>query len=95
LFQNLPNVKHPSDFASVAAIAASNGISQFSSFGQDDFGVVYDDLAQKIETLINMCSGFQLLQLQVQNLHSLLERVMVVRRTRDNAAQQSLLEKVR
>ena len=84
--------------ASVAASVGSNGIqlsnqSQFNTFGQDDFGVIYDDLAQKIEALINMFNGFQLLQLQTQNLHSLLECVMLVRRTRDNAAQQNLLKK--
>lgn len=87
-----------SGVASVAASVGSNGIqlssqSQFNAFGQDDFGVVYDDMAQKIEALINMCNGFQLLQLQTQNMHSLLECVMLVRRTRDNAAQQNLLKK--
>lgn len=87
-----------SGVASVAASVASNGIqlsgSQFNSFGgQDDFGAVYDDLAQKVEALVNMCTGFALLQLQIQNLHSLLECVMLVRRTRDNAAQQNLLKK--
>lgn len=85
--------------ASVAASVSSNGIqlsgSQFNAaFGQqDDFGVVYDDLAQKIEALINMCSGFQQLQIQTQLMHSLLESVMLVRRTRDNSAQQNLLKK--
>lgn len=87
-----------SGVASVAASVGSNGIqlsgqSQFNAFGQDDFGVIYDDLAQKVEALINMCSGFQLLQLQIQNMHSLLECVMLVRRTRDNSAQQNLLKK--
>lgn len=87
-----------SGVASVAASVASNGIqlsgSQFNNtFGQDDFSVAYDDLAQKTETLINMCSGFQLLQIQTQNMHSLLECVMQVRRTRDQNAQQNLLKK--
>lgn len=83
--------------ASVASSVASNGLqltgTQFNAFGQDDFGVVYDDLVQRIEALINMCSGFALLQIQTQNMHSLLECVMLVRRTRENAAQQNLLKK--
>lgn len=88
-----------SGVASVAASVASNGIqlsgSQFNAaFGQqDDFGVVYDDLAQKIEAFINMCNGTQQLQLQINLMHSLLESVMLVRRTRDNSAQQNLLKK--
>lgn len=93
----MPLSNSGSGVASVAASVSSNGIqlsgSQFNAFGQDDFGVVYDDLAQKIEALINMCSGFQLLQLQTQSMHSLLECVMLVRRTRENAAQQNLLKK--
>lgn len=86
-----------SGVASLASSVASNGIqltgSQFNAFREDDFGVVYDDLAQKIEALINMFSGFQQLQLQIQNMHALLEVVMIVRRSRDNAAQLNLLKK--
>ena len=87
-----------SSVASVAAsVGASNGVqlsgSQFNTFGQDDFVLVYDDLAQKIEAFINMCSGSQQLQLQTQNMHSLLESVLHVRRTRDTTAQQNLLKK--
>lgn len=87
-----------SGVASVAASAAgfpnNNNANANNNFApQDDLGAVYDDLASKIETLINMLSGYQLLQLQNQNLHSLHESVVVVRRTRENAAQQTLLKK--
>lgn len=61
---------------------------------QDDFGLVYEDLQQKIETFISMYGAIHHLQIQTQNMHSLLECVILVRKyTRDNTAQQNLLKK--
>jgi CCR4-NOT transcription complex subunit 1 len=81
-----------SNVASVAASVASNGI-QFNNFNQDDFGLVYEELSQKLETLIHMFGQHPLLQNQAQCLVSILEHVMVVRRTREQSQQQNLLKK--
>lgn len=81
-------------------MAASNGIQlasisnpQFSSFGQDDFILLYEDLQQRIENFISTCGANPHLQVQTQNMHALLECVINVRRTRESTAQQSLLKK--
>lgn len=95
----------PAQIANVASVAASvaanaNGIQlsninnpQFSSFGQDDFGLLYDDLQQRIETYISSYGANPHLQVQTQNMHALLECVILVRRTRETTAQQNLLKK--
>lgn len=83
----------PANVAPVATSVASNGIQQYNNFNQDDFGLMYEDLSQKIETLINMCSGHPMLQVQTQCLHSLLDHVMIVRRSREQPALQNLMKK--
>lgn len=84
----------PANVAPVATSVASNGLQQqYNNFNQDDFGLMYEDLSQKIETVINMSSQHPMLQVQTQCLHSLLDHVMTVRRTREQSALQNLMKK--
>lgn len=80
--------------------STTSNASQFNaaaaaSFNQqDDFGLVYEDLQQKIQTFISMYGAIPHLQMQAQNMHSLLECVILVRKyTTDSTAQQNLLKK--
>lgn len=78
---------------SVAASVASNGLQQYGAFNPDDLGLIYEDFSQKIETLINMCSSYPMLQVQTQCLHALLDHMMTVRRQRDQVPLQNLMKK--
>lgn len=77
----------------LSSIAAN--ASQFSSSfsQQDDFGIAFEDLQQKIETFISMYGAVPHLQIQSVAIHAILEFLIVVRRTRENTAQQNLLKK--
>ncbi|CAO1323562.1 unnamed protein product [Diamesa serratosioi] len=97
--RNVPGFQRLND-RDLFAIGASNGIpmpnintSQFGAFANDEIGSLYDDVATKIEAFIGMCSSVPVLTVQNNNMHSLMECLLVTRRSRDNTSAVNLLKK--
>ncbi|KNC33754.1 hypothetical protein FF38_05850 [Lucilia cuprina] len=61
------------------------------TFAQDEMGLMYTELASKMETFLNSCVNNSNLQLQASKMHALLNALMVTRRIRDNDSALNLL----
>ena len=74
---------------------ANNNNASFHAFGADEIGILYDEVAAKIETFMSIGPNFApgLLQVQMSNMHALMEFLVQTRRTRDNASAVNLLNK--
>lgn len=71
------------------AMAQTHG----TPFGSDEFPVLYEELGNKMETFISSAINVNALHAQLTNMHSLLDCLLVVRRTRDNLSAVNLLNK--
>lgn len=68
--------------------------TQFSAVvAPDEIGVLYDELASKMEAFLNSAVNVPQLQVHVNNMHTLLECLIVARRSRDNLSACNLLNK--
>ncbi|XP_037941750.1 CCR4-NOT transcription complex subunit 1 isoform X3 [Teleopsis dalmanni] len=54
------------------------------AFATDELGLIYAELASKMETFLNSTVNISSLQLQASKMHTLLNSLMVTRRIRDN-----------
>ncbi|XP_053697550.1 CCR4-NOT transcription complex subunit 1 [Sabethes cyaneus] len=59
----------------------------------DEIGVLYDELASKMEAFLNSAVNMPQLQVHVNNMHALLECLIIARRSRDNLTACNLLNK--
>jgi CCR4-NOT transcription complex subunit 1 len=75
-----------------AAAAAAAVTAHGNTFGADEIGILYDELATKMEAFLNTIN-VPALQVQVTNMQVLLECLIIARRTRDNQNACNLLKK--
>ncbi|XP_073847856.1 CCR4-NOT transcription complex subunit 1 isoform X2 [Musca autumnalis] len=61
------------------------------TFPTDEMGLMYAELASKMEAFLNSCVSNNNLQLQAGKMHALLNALMVTRRIRDNDSALNLL----
>lgn len=64
-----------------------------SNFAADELGLLYTELATKMETFLNNCVGNSSLQVQAGKMHILLGALVVTRRLRDNDSALNLLNR--
>nr|XP_036218793.1 CCR4-NOT transcription complex subunit 1 isoform X1 [Bactrocera oleae] len=65
-----------------------------ATFGTDEMGLLYAELAAKMEAFLNSTMNISTLQLQASKIHALLNALMVTRRIRDNESALNLLTRV-
>ncbi|XP_055592408.1 CCR4-NOT transcription complex subunit 1 [Uranotaenia lowii] len=68
-------------------------VTQFPAAPADEIGVLYDELASKMEAFLNGAVNIPQLQVHVNNMHTLLECLIIARRSRDNLTACNLLNK--
>lgn len=67
--------------------------SHVAVFGTDEFAVLFEELGSKMEAFLSNSIGTSAMQVQLTNMHGLIEALMVVRRSRDNHSAVNLLNK--
>ncbi|XP_062547047.1 CCR4-NOT transcription complex subunit 1 isoform X2 [Armigeres subalbatus] len=71
-------------------------VAQFptpAAVAPDEIGVLYDELASKMEVFISSAVNVPQLHVHVNNMHTLLECLIIARRSRDNLTACNLLNK--
>ncbi|XP_055686768.1 CCR4-NOT transcription complex subunit 1 isoform X2 [Lutzomyia longipalpis] len=83
----------PMSMSSFAAQMPQQTVVGSNQFSGSDFGTLYDDLGNKIESFLNGTMNMPGLQVQTTNMASLLDYLVAARRQRDNMTAISLLNK--
>lgn len=80
----------------VVPVSSFSEIAQTSHgtiFGTDEFGFHFEEIGSKAEVFLNSAMNVPALQVQVTNMHGLLDCLMIARRTRDNLSVVGMLNK--
>lgn len=79
--------------AQVVQVAQVAQAAHGAIFGADDFGYLFEEVGNKMEAFLNTSVNIPALQIQVTNMHALLEYLLAARRQRDNLSALNLLNK--
>lgn len=79
----------------ISAPVIPNNNASFHAFGADEIGLLYDEVAAKIDTFMTIGQSCApgLLAVQMNNMHALMDFLVQTRRTRDNSSAINLLNK--
>lgn len=89
----IPFVRLQEGIAPVSSFSEITHAAHGTIFGNDEFGLFFEEIGSKAEGFLNSAMNVPALQVQVTNMHGLLDCLMIARRTREHLSVVGMLNK--